>query len=411
MGFLRLGCACLLAGAFFSPGLRAAQAGVAPSDTEQLQRQLDSQRAALVQQQRKLDQQRKALEETQQRLDSLRGAGTPGTVTTAQASPEKPVGKPPAEEKQARPPEVAPIFEQPGVLTPRGQFILEPSLQYSYATSNRVTLVGYTIIPAVTIGVIDVREVNSATTVAALTTRYGITNRLEAEIKVPYVYRNDDSVTRPLNQGANVNNVFNATGQGIGDVEAALRYQFNRGGEGRPYYVGSLRVKSRTGQGPFEVDYVQGSTAGSGMLQEELPTGSGFYGVQPGLSVIFPSDPAVFFGGVNYLWNFKRAVDRNIAGQYIGTVEPGNVVGVNLGMGLGLNERASFSIGYEHSVVGKTRIDGNPSPDAVTTQLGTLLLGWGYRYSPNKTLNLTLGAGLTRDTPDVQITLRSPISF
>jgi hypothetical protein len=37
---------------------------------------------------------------------------------------------------------VAPLFEQPGVLTPRGKFVLEPSLQFGYSSSNRVVLVG-----------------------------------------------------------------------------------------------------------------------------------------------------------------------------------------------------------------------------------------------------------------------------
>ncbi|NCV15701.1 MAG: acetate kinase, partial [Betaproteobacteria bacterium] len=43
---------------------------------------------------------------------------------------------------QARPPEVAPIFEQPGLLTPPGQYVVEPSLQFGYSSSNRVALVG-----------------------------------------------------------------------------------------------------------------------------------------------------------------------------------------------------------------------------------------------------------------------------
>ena len=37
------------------------------------------------------------------------------------------VGRPPR--RDTRPPEVAPLFEQPGVLTPRGKLVLEPALQ------------------------------------------------------------------------------------------------------------------------------------------------------------------------------------------------------------------------------------------------------------------------------------------
>lgn len=47
--------------------------------------------------------------------------------------PDQPVGQAPVAE--TRPPPVAPIFEQPGVLTPRGKFVLEPSFQFGYSST------------------------------------------------------------------------------------------------------------------------------------------------------------------------------------------------------------------------------------------------------------------------------------
>ena len=52
-----------------------------------------------------------------------------------------------------------------------------------------------------------------------------------------------------------------------------------------------------------------------------------------------------------------------------------------------------------------------PVPGSVHTQLGTLLLGYSYRLSEKRTLNVSVGAGLTRDTPDVSLTVRIPTSF
>src|SRR5690606_1801457 len=135
---------------------------------------------------------------------------------------------------------------------PRGEFVLDPSLQYTYSTSNRVALVGYTIIPAVLIGVIDVREVKRTTAVATLTGRYGITNRFEVEAKLPYVYRSDDSIRRDLLQGSVDTTAFDAVDDGMGDVEFTARYQFSDGGAENHYYIGSLRMKTRTGSDPFE---------------------------------------------------------------------------------------------------------------------------------------------------------------
>jgi hypothetical protein len=328
-----------------------------------------------------------------------------------------PVGRAP--ERDGRPPEVAPIFEQPGVLTPRGTYVLEPSLQFGYSSSNRVAIVGYTIIPALLIGLLDVREVKRNVTTAALAARFGVTNRFELEARVPYVYRSDSTVSREVLTGTSVDKVFEASGKALGDVELAARYQLNDGGTDKPYYIGSLRFKSRTGKDPFEVvtDCVTrcvGNTTGTG-LPLELPTGSGFYSLQPGLTWIFPSDPAVFFGSFNYLYNFKREnVKRKVSSgedELLGKVKPGDVVGFNFGMGLALNEKASFSMGYDHSSVGRTRQEGRTVPGAVRTQLGTLLLGYSYRLTDKTSLSVSMGAGLTRDTPDVTLSLKLPMSF
>jgi hypothetical protein len=79
------------------------------------------------------------------------------------------------------PPVVAIASEQPGILTGRGKLVLEPSVQYSYSSSNRVALVGYTIIPSLLIGLVDVRELKRNSLTGALSLRYGLSNRLEAE--------------------------------------------------------------------------------------------------------------------------------------------------------------------------------------------------------------------------------------
>ena len=331
---------------------------------------------------------------------------------------EQAVGTPPA--RDGRPPPVAPLFEQPGVLTPRGKLVLEPSLQFGYSSSNRVVLVGYTIIPALLIGLVDVREVKRNTSTAAITGRYGLSNRLELELKLPYVYRSDSTVSREIFTGTGVDRVFETSGRGVGDAEAALRYQLNDGGVDQPYYVAGLRVKSRTGTDPFEVltDCSQrcvGPNATGTGLPLELPTGSGFYALQPSLTWLYSSDPAILFGSVNYLYNFKRSNVRRqvLNGEWepLGKVAPGDVVGFNFGVGLALNDKALMSFGYDHSSIARTRQNGVAVPGSVRTQLGTLLMGFSYRISDKRTLNIAVGAGLTRDTPDVQLSFRLPMTF
>lgn len=330
----------------------------------------------------------------------------------AETQEPTPVGEGPPQRVQ----QVAQIFEQPGVLTPKGQFSFETGVQYAYSSSNRVSIVGYTIIPALTIGLIDVREVRRNTFTGNVTGRWGVTNRMEIEAKVPYVYRSDDQLTRPLNLGAGRDDLYSSTGQGLGDVEATVRYQFNETTVDKPVYIGSLRFKSRTGKDPFAVltDTTQAPELITNRIETELPTGSGFYTLQPGLTVLYPTDPAVFFGGLNYQYNFARSgVTMNTTqGQVnLGNVDPGDVYGYNFGMGLALNERSSFSLGYDGASVGKTKINGADAINASRIQLGTLLLGYSQRLTNATSLGLTVGVGVTRDTPDVTLGLRLPMSF
>ena len=323
-------------------------------------------------------------------------------------------------ERDQRPPEVAPLFEAPGVLTPRGKYIFEPSLQFGYSSSNRVALVGYTVIPALLIGLVDVREVKRNTFTGAFTARTGLSNRMEVEVKVPYVYRSDATVSRELFTGTAVERVFETSGKAIGDVELAGRYQLNNGGPDKPYYIGGLRYKSTTGRSPFAVvtdcqtRCIGDNVTGTG-LPLSLPTGSGFHSLQGSLTWLFPSDPAVFFGNISYLHNFKRSnvsrLVREGIREPLGELAPGGIIGFNFGMGLALNEKASLSLGYDHSTVGRMKQNGNTVPGSVRTQLGTLLLGYSYRFNEKRSLSIAVGAGVTRDTPDVSLTIRVPFTF
>lgn len=394
---------------------------------ESMRQQFSDQRMLIESLERQVGQQQVALDQLRGTvgwdiLAAQRGTGQVAEPLLLAQAPTpstgaSPVGQAPATE--GRPPEVAPIFEQPGVLTQPGQYVLEPSFQYGYSSSNRVALVGYTIIPALLIGLIDVREVKRNTASAALSARFGVTRRLELELRAPYVYRTDATVSREIFQGSASEKVFSASGMHMGDFELGARYQLNDGGVDKPFYIGALRLKTRTGKDPFDVvtdcqKRCVGNTTGTG-LPLDLPTGSGFYSLQAGLTALYPSDPAVFFGSVTYMHNFARDnVSRKVLNgeeEFLGKIAPGGVLGFNFGMGLALNEKSSFSIGYDHSSVARTVVNGEVAAGSVRTQLATLLLGYSYRLSNKTSLNVSVGAGLTRDTPDVALTVRLPMTF
>jgi hypothetical protein len=322
--------------------------------------------------------------------------------------PAQPVGRPPAKppvSKQYK--EIEAIFRQQGVLTPKRTLVIEPSFQYAFSSSNQVVLSGYTVIPALTIGLINTQRVERNTYIAALSARYGLTNRLELNVYVPYVYRDDSTVFTPLNVPNQTQQIFNARGHNLGDVQFGLRCQFNMPTSGGPILIGGLTAKSATGKDPFSVttDPVTG-------ISKNLPTGTGFWGLQPSLSLIFPSDPVVFFGSVNYLYQFQ---DNYPIGGVLTDIEPGGTFGFNFGIGFSLNEKTSLSIGYEHYIILPTDIHNTSvviAPIATqSTTLGSLVFGAAYRLSDRVSINFSLEAGITQDAPDIVLTLRVPFSI
>lgn len=323
----------------------------------------------------------------------------------AETKPAGPVGVAPESKKEILPSWMVRTFDLPGagVLTPKGTLIVEPYLQFAHLSSNRVTLTGFTIVPAITIGLINIQGVSRDIYTAALVGRYGLTNRLEVEVRVPYLYREDSITQRPIATPSQTDTISTFNGSGLGDIETTGRFQINQGGPDKPYFIGFARFKSTSGTGPFEVP--QDPLTG---VQTELPTGSGFYIFQPGVTLLFPSDPVVFFGGASFIYNIPRDV-----GGGIGRVDPGSGGNANVGLGVSLNEKLSLTLGYDHTVFSKPTSASNllltTAPQV--THIGVLLIGGSYRWSDRSFINFVVGVGATREAPDLQVTLRIPMAF
>ncbi len=324
-------------------------------------------------------------------------AEAPGTA-------EEPVEAAEAGREVAEPPEIWSLAEQGGVLTRRGMLIIEPSFEYAKSTSNRLNFRGVSIAEGILIGLIEASDADRDTLVGALTGRYGVTDRLEVEVKVPYVYRRDRVTNTVMVEGEERSRTDTLDGSGLGDVEAALHYQINGGSLNGPFLIANLRFKSTTGEGPFEIDRDEDG------IETELATGSGFYGLEPSLTAIYVSDPAVLFGSIGYLWNIKDSVDRQFGDVFIGDVDPGDSIALSFGLGLGLNEDLSVSLGFKVDFVGRTTTEINGvEEDSDSLTVGSFFVGGAYNLNPWLGVNLTTEIGATEDAPDARIILRMPV--
>ncbi|MFP4162313.1 MAG: transporter, partial [Ectothiorhodospira sp.] len=319
-------------------------------------------------------------------------------------TPDAPVGERPPESRDQ--PDVAGVFEERGLLTPKGDWVVEPSLQYVHSSSTNVAIDGFTILPAIAIGLLNISEVQRDTLTTSLALRYGLSERVEVGLRLPYVWREESLRQRELLVGGEDPVVADSSGHGLGDVELGLHLQFNRAVTGKPFFIGNLRMKSPTGTSPYEVERVpaqnpDGTDSGLDILREQ-PTGSGFWAFQPSLTMIYPTDPAVIYGNISYLWN----VERNQGEEY-GRIDPGDALGLSLGTGISLNNRTSISLGYDHSMVFKTEREGvSLDPAFERIQVGSFIWGLSQRLSPRTSLNLSVAVGATSAAPDTQVSLR-----
>ncbi len=339
-------------------------------------------------------------------LTQVEGGGSPGSnasTPTPAATPARPVGEAPPEETQVATVDALP--EGQNALLGAGRLVIEPSIEYSRSSSNRLVFRGVVIAEGIQIGLIDANDTARDTIASSIAIRYALTNRLEIEGRVPFIYRSDRVTT--LSQGTtNTTQTFELKGSNMGDAEISARYQLNSGRNGGPIFVAGARVKSDTGLGPFDLARdAQG-------VSTELATGSGFWAVQGSVSAMYPTDPAVLFANLSYMYNIPRDIDRTLGTVTVGNVDPGDSIGLGFGFGFSMNPRFSYSLGYSHSYVMPTETELNGITQRSTElQVGSLQLGLSFRTTERLTLSASVDMGLTEDAPDVRVSFRAPFRW
>ncbi len=403
-----------------------------PATVETLTAELAQARSEIEAQRRTLEAQEARLRALEARVQSaaLEGSQAPVASGTAIASaPPRPpgpagantpagveqVGEAPA---QIEMPQVAVLGDQGSIVTRAGQFTGELSLEYARADRNRALFRGIELVEVLLIGQFDINESRQDVLTSTAGLRYGITDRLEVGVRLPFVYRAENTVVTPIVPGETPEPIASSVnGTGIGDLELSARYQLLSGRPGRPFLIANLQGVIPTGESAFDVPR---DALGR---QLEAATGAGFFAISPSLTAILPSDPAVLFGTLGYTHNFGDDVNTEIGDLRIERVQPGGAISASFGLGVSLNQRTSFNLGYAHSwVLGtetKVRLRNPPEnndPGLITQnsrdlQLGRLLFGVTYRINNRANLNWAFEVGATEDATDLRAVIRLPVVF
>lgn len=349
-------------------------------------------------------------------------AASQGGAAPAPAPPASgksaPIAGPSAAQQQAKQVvETAPALSNVGgVLTPKGQFIIDPSIEYDYWSQNELGVNGFQIIPGITFGNIFANRVEQNITTAALTGRYGITDRWEINVKVPYVYNTGNTISLiPVGTSAQLLNV-NATGVGIGDLQFGTSYQFNSGDNGWPIFVGNFLFKTATGISPFQVPIITVNDPNGEFLEGQptkLATGTGFYAAEPSLTVLMPTAPGVLFANFQDIHNLGRTVGiQSVEGGPAtpAYLQPGENPAVTFGIGFALNDRAALTFSYQQEHV-FTAYENHQAIAGSPYSFGTFNFGLGYQLTQSTRLNLSVGIGAGQNAPVAKVLLELPYQF
>lgn len=334
-----------------------------------------------------------SLRESVQTLEDgqLRTYRGTGAGPAAAASGEQEIGTDKREDREYQRTERRVLEQRRGVLLPAGQLLFEPGFQYTNISRNRVQLSGFSLIPAIIIGRIDVVEIDRDIFVGSLTSRYGIFNFLEAELTVPYVFRQDQEIFGATGLEKQVN----VDGNGIGDLSGGLFAQVLYEKGWVPDTVLSFRFSAPTGKDFTDLDIdAEG-------VPTELPLGSGFWGLQPGVTFSKTTDPAVVFTSFRYTFNLadtKNGID----------FDPGDVFEFNGGVAFALNERIAMSFSYQHRY-GDSFTQNDIDILRSDFNAGQMFIGMSYTMNRWTALSFNVGFGVTNDAPDLTFEIRMPL--
>jgi len=303
-------------------------------------------------------------------------------------------------------------FDRGYILLKKRQFEIENSFSYIYYSANQIYLSSFAILDPVflTLGEFGIENSRRHIFQYSLVVRYGLTDYLQTEINVPFVYRHERYSVVGTTAGEST-----ADDYGIGDVSLALSVQPIKETKNRPAVIFSLAFKTKTGKSPFELDNPK----------KDLPTGSGYYAVKGGLNFLKSIDPVVVFGGFAYSYNLPEKVGKvytgpdpnnpdNTISARLDRFYPGDTLSFNVGFAYALsyNFSMNFQFSQDYTFTSKSKVDGVKSDVQNSTMNSAVLkIGTGWALSNRSSLNVSLSMGLTEDAPDYVLEFRLPYRF
>ena len=218
-----------------------------------------------------------------------------------------------------------------------------------------------------------------------------VTNTISADVTLPVIGKFAES--------RNGNN----TSFSLGDMSIGARYQPWEARRDTANFTATTNLRLPTGRSPFKI------IAGSGEA-----TGSGVASLSAGLNVNRIVDPVALFGSVSLTASAPATGLHQVNGTRVLTrVAPGTQFGFGMGFAYALSYGISTTMSFQGAISqgAKLRFADGFSARTNTQTSAILNFGMGYRVSPKNTVNMSVGIGLTSDSPNFSVGLNLPLAF
>ena len=220
---------------------------------------------------------------------------------------------------------------------------------------------------------------------------YGLLDNVTGNVTLPFISRYSD------------NNLSNGVSNSLGDMLVGARWQPFEARRDTPNLTVTSNVRLPTGRSPFKI------IAGSGEA-----TGSGVGAFTAGLNVNKIVDPVALFGSLNYTASLPAKHLWQVNGTRVLTrVQPGGTIGFGMGFAYALSYGISTTISFQEAISAGSKLRFADGLEAKThMQTSSILnMGLGYRISPKTTVNVSVGIGLTPDSPNMTVGMNIPLNF
>jgi opacity protein-like surface antigen len=269
----------------------------------------------------------------------------------------------------------------------RGQVQVSYDLNYSYIGQEKIV----TDIGLGGLTLFEIENVSSHTITNSFSADYGILNNLTGNITLPLISKYAEA------RG------HSGVSNSIGDISLGARWQPMEARRDQPNLTFTSNVRLPSGRSPFKI------IAGSGEA-----TGSGVTAISAGLNVNRIVDPVALFGSLNITGSLPAKDLFQLNGtRTLTRVQPGQSVGFGVGFAYALSYGISTTMSFQEAISAGSKLrfaDGLETKTSMQTS-AMLNLGLGYRVSPKTTVNLSVGIGLTTDSPNLSVGLNLPLAF